>query len=317
MPDALTLAPSVPVAPVVTRDDLDLIKRTVAAGASDSELSLFLFDCQRRGVHPLDRLLHFTKRGGKYTPITSIDYLRTRAADTGEMAGSDDAVFDKDARTATVTVYRLTRGTRYAYSATARYTEYVPDPGPNGRGDTLWRKMPHVMLSKCAEALALRKAFPQQLAGLYVTEELEQVRPDFQEQATSIADQYDVTPTPRTEPLPPEADDPRHEAEDARDQPEVHIFKSERLAQLEPGVVLITHYAEQPTKNPRVTRYRLTVAGGPTWPDAQTQLTTVSERFASIAEAAWHAEAPVAVTVKKTPFGFELATIVEAGAAPF
>ena len=316
MPDALTLAPA-PVAPVVTREQLALIKRTVAAGATDAELELFLFDCARRGVHPLDRLLHFTKRSGRYTPVVGIDYLRTRAADTGEMAGSDDAVFDEDARTATVTVYRLTRGTRYAYSATARYTEYVPDPGPNGRGDTLWRKMPHVMLGKCAEALALRKAFPQQLAGLYVNEELEQTRPDFQEQATSIADQYAA---PAVSTLPPEAgegDDPRHEAEDARDQPEVHIFKSERLAQLEPGVVLITHYAEQPTKNPRVTRYRLTVAGGPTWPDAQTQLTTVSERFASIAEAAWHAEAPVAVTVKKTPFGFELATIVEAGAAPF
>ena len=97
----------------------------------------------------------------------------------------------------------------------------------------------------------------------------------------------------------------------------MHIFKSERLAQLEPGVVLITHYAAQPTKNPPVTRYLLTVAGGPTWPEAQTQLTTISERFASIAEAAWHAEHPVAVTVKKTPFGFELATIVEAGDAPF
>ena len=316
MPDALTLAPA-PVAPVVTREQLALIKRTVAAGATDAELELFLFDCARRGVHPLDRLLHFTKRSGRYTPVVGIDYLRTRAADTGEMAGSDDAVFDKDARTATVTVYRLTRGTRYAYSATARYTEYVPEPGPNGRGDTLWRKMPHVMLGKCAEALALRKAFPQQLAGLYVNEELEQTRPDFQEQATSIADQYAAPPVST---LPPEAgsdDDPRHEAEDARDQPEVHIFKSERLAQLEPGVVLITHYEEQPTKNPRVTRYRLTVAGGPTWPEAQTQLTTVSERFASIAEAAWHAEAPVTVTVKKTPFGFELATIVEAGAAPF
>ena len=198
MPDALTLAPMPAAPPPVTREQLALIKHTVAAGATDAELKLFLYDCERRGVHPLDRLIHFTKRGGRYTPVVGIDYLRTRAADTGEMAGSDDAVFDKDARTATVTVYRLTRGTRYAYSATARYDEYVPDAGPNLRGDTLWRKMPHVMLGKCAEALALRKAFPQQLAGLYVKEELEQARPDFQEQATSIADQYAVPPTSRT-----------------------------------------------------------------------------------------------------------------------
>ena len=81
------------LAPIVTAEQLDLVKRTVASGATTAELQLYLHDCQRQGVHPLDRLLHFTKRGGKYTPVTSIDLMRTRAADTGEYAGSDDAEF--------------------------------------------------------------------------------------------------------------------------------------------------------------------------------------------------------------------------------
>jgi len=159
---------------IVTDDQLALVKRTVAQGASDEELRLFLFDCQRQGVHPLDRMLHFTKRGGRYTPITSIDLMRTRAAETGECAGIDDAVFPPDddglPKWARVTVYRLTGGQKYAYTATARWGEYYP----GDQQGHMWRKMPHTMLGKCAEALALRKAFPKQLSGLYAREEMDQ-----------------------------------------------------------------------------------------------------------------------------------------------
>jgi hypothetical protein len=99
--------------------------------------------------------------------------MRIRAADTGEYAGSDDAAFvyhDGDTPAeATVTVYRLTQGQRFPYTATARWSEYKPD-----QNDFLWKKMPHTMLGKCAEALALRKGFPRQLSGLYAKEELDQ-----------------------------------------------------------------------------------------------------------------------------------------------
>jgi phage recombination protein Bet len=159
-----------PTAPVVTSEQLELVRKTVANGATDAELKLYLYDCARQGVHPLDRLIHFTKRGGKYTPVTSIDFMRMRAADSGEMAGSDDPLFTGEPipLTATVTIYRLTQGQRFAYTATARWDEFKPDQ------DFMWRKMPHVMLGKCAEAAALRKAFPRQLAGLYAAEEMAQ-----------------------------------------------------------------------------------------------------------------------------------------------
>lgn len=160
-------------APVVTPEQLDLVKRTVANGATADELKLYLYDCQRQGVHPLDKLIHYTKRSGKYTPITSIDFMRTRAADTGEYAGSDDAVFTPKFEDvpveATVTVWRLVQGQKCAFTATARWSEYKPE-----QNDFMWKRMPHTMLAKCAEALALRKGFPRQLAGLYAKEEMDQ-----------------------------------------------------------------------------------------------------------------------------------------------
>ena len=159
--------------PVVTADQLDLIRRTIAKDATADELKLYLYDCQRQGVHPLDKLIHFTKRSGKYTPVTSIDFMRLRAAETNEYAGSDDAVFSlqppEPSFAASVTVWRLVQGTRCAFTATARWAEYKPE-----QNDFMWRKMPHTMLGKCAEALALRKGFPRQLAGLYAKEELDQ-----------------------------------------------------------------------------------------------------------------------------------------------
>lgn len=164
------LAPVSP--PTITSEQLALIKQTIAKDATPVELELFLYDNARRGVHPLDKLLHFTKRSGKYTPVTSIDFMRSRAAMTGDYAGQDNVIFSGPPMTpdftATVTVFRLVHEQRCAFTATARWSEYKPDQ------DFMWRKMPHTMLGKCAEALALRKGFPQELSGLYEAAEMDQ-----------------------------------------------------------------------------------------------------------------------------------------------
>jgi phage recombination protein Bet len=168
--DSTALAPI-----IVTNEQRDLVRRTVASGATADELELYFYDCRRQGVHPLDKLLHFTKRKGRYTPITSIDLMRIRAHATGECAGISDATFFEGKpfpEKATVTVCRIVQGQPRDFTATARWSEYYPGDGDVG---FMWRKMPHVMLGKVAEALALRKGFPQQLAGLYAAEEMDQV----------------------------------------------------------------------------------------------------------------------------------------------
>ncbi len=163
-------------APLFSRDKVDLIKRTVAKDATDTELQLFLHQCERTGLDPLARQIYFrkqkTKNGDVVTIITGIDGYRLIADRTGQYGGNDDPVFDdeENPRKATVTVYKIIGGLRCPFTSSARWDQYYP-------GDAqgfMWRKMPHLMLGKCAEALALRKAFPAELSGLYVKEEMDQ-----------------------------------------------------------------------------------------------------------------------------------------------
>ncbi len=153
-----------------TDEQIDLIKSNVAKGATDDELKLFLYTAKRTGLDPLTKQIHFVKRGGQMTIQTGIDGYRAIAERTGQLAGIDDAVYEgttKEPIKATVNVYRMVQGQRVAFTASARWSEYVAF-GP------LWKKMPFLMLGKCAEALALRKAFPNNLSGIYTNEEMEQ-----------------------------------------------------------------------------------------------------------------------------------------------
>ena len=72
--------------------------------------------------------------------------------------------------TATATVYKIVGGVRVSFSATAIWDAYCPQ----GNESFMWKKMPYLMLGKCAEALALRKAFPNDLSGVYTDDEMAQ-----------------------------------------------------------------------------------------------------------------------------------------------
>lgn len=154
-------------------EQVQLIKNTIAKDATDDELKLFLYQCSRTGLDPMTRQIYFMKRGGKVTIQTSIDGFRVIAERSGDYAGQDEPVFIKEDNDlyCKVTVYRFRGDIRYpAAVGVAYWKEYCPQSGQ----DFMWKKMPHTMLSKVAEALALRKAYPQDLSGLYTSDEMNQ-----------------------------------------------------------------------------------------------------------------------------------------------
>lgn len=166
-----------------TREQMELITRTVAKGATMDELSMFLYQANKMGLDPLANQIFFTKHntkdGPKVTIIVSINGYRSIAERTRELAGIDDAIFDDgekyekepaQPKKATVTVWRMVKGVRYASTASARWAEYKPADNK----DFMWKKMPYSQLAKCAEVLALRKAFPTDLSGTYIEEEMSQ-----------------------------------------------------------------------------------------------------------------------------------------------
>jgi len=170
---------------------LAALRQLGLADAPEGDLALFLHYAQKTGLDPFSRQLYMIGRwdsrlnGNRYTIQSSIDGLRIIAQRSGEYAGQTEPLWcgpdgawrdvwldpTTPPSAAKIGVYRA--GFAEPLYAVATLTSYLPTD-KNGRPMGLWAKMPDVMLAKVAEALALRKAFPNDLSGIYTSEEMEQ-----------------------------------------------------------------------------------------------------------------------------------------------
>lgn len=174
-----------------TPEEVQTVKTNIMPeGATATDLQYFLGVCKQSGLNPFTRQVFAAKgKGGKVMALVSIDGFRSKAESTGRYAGQagpfwcgSDGVWQdvwlKAEPPIAAKVGVIRTDFKEPIWAVARYQSYVQtcydkNSGKQKLTDT-WLKMPDVMVAKCAEALALRKAFPDVLGGLYTRDEMEQ-----------------------------------------------------------------------------------------------------------------------------------------------
>jgi phage recombination protein Bet len=156
-----------------TKSQFEVIQRTYFKGMNIDEIKIFGHVCKHTGLDPFLKQIYPVMRSGKMTIQTAIDGYRLIAERTGKYSPGRETtfVYKKDGLPLSATAYikKMTPdGTWHEVAATAYFDEYNPGVGP------FWKKMPHTMIAKCAEALALRKAFPAELSGVRTSDEMDQ-----------------------------------------------------------------------------------------------------------------------------------------------
>lgn len=185
----LAVAPAGGSSALALTDDeiLSVLESSLYPGAKLASIKMVLAWCRAAGKDPLKRPVHIVpmrvKRAGggrddyewRDVVMPGIADYRIDAARTGQHAGNGEAVFGPTIAEklggvdveypewCEFTVYRVVAGEARPFSSgKVRWREtYATARNDSAAPNAMWRKRPFGQLEKCAEALALRRAFPE------------------------------------------------------------------------------------------------------------------------------------------------------------
>lgn len=162
---------------------LDVLQSSLYPGASHQSIKMVLGYCKAAGLDPMRKPVHIVpmwdSKAGQMRDVVmpGIGLYRTDAARTGEYAGITEPEFGPDKteviggveitfpQWCRVTVSRrMPSGDIVKFTASEFWKENYAVKGGKEKSiapNAMWQKRPYGQIAKCAEAQALRKAFPE------------------------------------------------------------------------------------------------------------------------------------------------------------
>lgn len=197
--NALARQPTAPME--FSPDQRKMILTSFLSGASESEAAVLLELARLRRLNPILGQIHFVKRWNAerqtetWAAQVGIDGFRAIADRTGLYDGQEEPEFeypDGNKRMPAVCRVRVFRRDWSRPAVGVAFLSEYAQKKKDGSLTRMWAEKPHVMLAKCAEALAFRKAFPEDTSGLYAPEE---------DAGESLTEETEPAPTKRAEAL--------------------------------------------------------------------------------------------------------------------
>lgn len=240
----------------------DVIRRTVAKDANPDEFEMFMHLAKTYQLDPFQGEIFLWKYNGDLTIMTSRDGYLKIANRHPEFDGLvSDVVHRGDNFKKTPEGVQHTYGTdrgpivgAYAlvYRKDRKYPTYVFAPFEEYAADKkVWKQYPSAMILKCAESMALKRAFS--VSGLVSREEMEVQEAPMKDITPNQSSLEDVPPELEENPIDVAPEESEKDNELAPEDIEIPFgkYKGKKMGELP------TNYLEWIAKNARADKYRM------------------------------------------------------------